>query len=135
MLLLKYRHILLNFKTSNEELKRLLKIYEISEKENSILSATKKLNGLGIKGKNGKDLHCYSLACILQRAMYSGYIEHNGELYKSSHIPILIPAERYNKMQLKLYKKAKNNKSRLFVILDDQKVMIKELTDDQMKKI
>lgn len=123
------------FVVNNEELKRVLKIYEVAEQESSMLSASNKLNYLGIKGKNGRDLKSYSLYYILKRAMYCGFVEHKGKLYKSNHIPVIIPVQRYNKMQLKLYQKATNTKSRLFVIIDDQKVMIKDLTDDQIKQL
>lgn len=123
------------FVVNDKELKRVLKIYEVAEQESSILSATNKLNHLGIKGKNGRDLKSYSLYYILKRAMYCGFVEHKNEIYKSKHIPVIIPVKRYNKMQLKLYQKATNTKNRLFVIINDQKVMIKDLTDDQMQKI
>lgn len=123
------------FVVNDEEFKRVLKIYDVAENENSILSATNKLNCLGIKGKNGGDLRYFSVYCILKRAIYCGFVEHKGYIYKSTHIPVIIPVQRYNKMQLKLYHKATKNKNKLFVILNDKKILIKELTSEQKNQI
>lgn len=123
------------FVINEDEMKKLLKIYEITEKEVSILSATRKLNVLDIRGKNGRKLYPFSLMCILKRAMYCGYVEHNGNIYKSSYIPVIIPVQRYNKMQMKLYNRCTSNKNNLFIIIDDQKVLINTLTEEEIKNI
>lgn len=123
------------FTINENELARVLKIYEIAETEDSILAATNKLNDLGITGKNGKILYAQSLTCILRRAMYCGYVVHNGKIYRSDNIPAIISVERYNKMQIKMFRNCKTQKNKLFVIIEDEQVFLNKLNEDEINKI
>ena len=123
-----------SFIVNKEEKTVLLKMYSIAEQERSVLAATNKLNNLGITGKKGMKLTSHTLKNVLKRALYCGFVEHKGNLYKSDNIPVIISIERYNKMQIKLYQMARK-KEDLFVILNNDKVLIDGLTTEQIEEI
>lgn len=108
-----------SYSVNCKEKECVLKAFEIYNNVFNITKTANELNALGYETKKGNKFCAQSVRPILKRALYCGYIEHDGELYKGN-FPAIISVDYFNLTQMNLRKYGKKSND-IYIIIDGKK--------------